>query len=134
MRFLKPAEDEMLDAARYYELQAVGLGIDFIDKTDSAVESISANPEAWPVISDTTRRCLVYRFPYALLYRIDQDEIVIQATMHLRRHPPLLDKSPISSEVDFKVKNDTKPVCPSLHDGRSDTSGRTARWRRPLQL
>ena len=77
----------MLDVARYYELQAVGLGMDFLDKIDSAVESISTNPEAWPVIRDSIRRRLVYRFPYALLYRIDQDEIVIQATMHLSRHP-----------------------------------------------
>lgn len=87
IRFLKPAEDEMLDAARYYELQAPGLGDDFLDKIDSAVEDISANPEAWPVIRNNTRRRLVYRFPYALLYRIDPDEIVIQATMHLHRHP-----------------------------------------------
>jgi len=87
VRFLKPAEDEMLDAACYYELQVVGLGKVFLDKIDSALEDISSLPKAWPVIRNNTRRRLICRFPYALLYRIDPDEIVIQATMHLRRHP-----------------------------------------------
>ena len=35
VRFLQPAEQEMLDAAQYYELQASGLGLDFLDKIDS---------------------------------------------------------------------------------------------------
>lgn len=87
VQFLNPAEQEMLDAARYYELQALGLGDDFLDKLDSAVLDISNNPEAWPVIRFEIRRRLVHRFPYALLYRVDPDEIVVLATMHLHRHP-----------------------------------------------
>ena len=77
----------MLDAARYYELQAPGLGGDFLDKIDAAVRDIGAHPERWPVVRFNIRRRLVHRFPYAILYRIDSDEVVILATMHLRRHP-----------------------------------------------
>ena len=87
VRFLRPAELEMLDAARYYELQASGLGGDFLDKIDSAVQDIGMHPERWPVIRFNIRRRLIHRFPYALLYRIDPEEIVIQAIMHLHRRP-----------------------------------------------
>ena len=87
VRFLRPAELEMLDAARYYELQATGLGADFIDKIGAAIQDISENPERWPIIKDSIRRRLVRRFPYALLYRVDPDEVIVQATMHLRRRP-----------------------------------------------
>ena len=87
VRFLLPAELEMLDAARYYNLQALGLGDDFLIKIDSAVQDIGSNPERWPIIRSNVRRRLVCRFPYALLYRVDPEEIVIQATMHLHRHP-----------------------------------------------
>ena len=87
VRFLRPAELEMLDAAKYYELQATGLGADFLDKIDAAIQDISENPERWPIIKDSVRRRLVYRFPYALLYRVDPDEVLVQATMHLRRRP-----------------------------------------------
>ncbi len=87
IRFLAPAEQEMMDAARYYEMQASGLGSDFLDKIDSAIQDISEQPERWPVLRLEVRRRLIHRFPYALLYRIDSCEIVILATMHLHRHP-----------------------------------------------
>ena len=87
VRFLRPAELEMLDAAKYYELQATGLGEDFLDKIDTAIQDISENPERWPIVRGRVRRRLVHRFPYALLYSVDPDEVVIQATMHLHRRP-----------------------------------------------
>ena len=87
VRFLRPAELEMLDAARYYERQASGLGDDFLDKIDAAVRDIGEHPERWPLVRLNIRRRLVHRFPYALLYRVDPDDVVIQATMNLHRRP-----------------------------------------------
>ncbi len=87
VRFLRPAELELLDAAQYYELQATGLGTEFLDKIDAAIEDIRKHPDRWPILKTNIRRRLVHRFPYALLYRVDSDEIIIQATMHLRRRP-----------------------------------------------
>lgn len=87
IRFLRPAELEMLDAAHYYELQRKGLGSVFLDKIDDAIHDIRENPERWPVLRNNIRRRLIHHFPYALLYRIDEDEIIIQATMHLHRRP-----------------------------------------------
>jgi plasmid stabilization system protein ParE len=87
VRFLLSAESEMLDAAHYYELQAIGLGVDFLDKIDSAVQDIAENPDRWPIIRLHIRRRLIHRFPFGLLYRIDPDEIIILATMHLHQHP-----------------------------------------------
>lgn len=87
VRFLQPAEQEMLDAAQYYELQASGLGLDFLDKIDSAVIDISQHPERWPIIQLNIRRRLVFRFPYSLLYRVDTEEAVVLAVAHQQRHP-----------------------------------------------
>jgi toxin ParE1/3/4 len=87
VRFLRPAELEMLDAAHYYELQAAGLGLDFLDKIDFAIQDITDDPMRWPVIRPHIRRRLIHRFPYGLIYRIDPDEVLILATMHLHRHP-----------------------------------------------
>lgn len=87
VRFLRPAEQEMLDAALFYELQSPGLGCDFLEKIDSAVCDIGAHPDRWPVVLYDIRRRLIHRFPYALLYRVDADEVVILATMHLHKRP-----------------------------------------------
>ena len=40
VRFLRPAELELLDAAQYYETQAPGLGLEFLNKIDAAIVDI----------------------------------------------------------------------------------------------
>ena len=87
VNLLQPAEQEMLDAAAYYELQVVGLGSAFLDKVDTAIEDIAKHPEHWPVLGSNIRRRLLHRFPYAILYRIDPNEVVVLAVSHLRRRP-----------------------------------------------
>jgi len=87
VRMVQPAEQEMVDAAGYYEVQVSGLGQDFLAKVASAVADIAENPDRWPVVRLNVRRRLVHRFPYALLYRVDPDEVVVLAVAHLHRHP-----------------------------------------------
>lgn len=87
VRFLSISKQEMINSAIFYETQARGLGNDFLDKIDNAVDDVSKNPDRWPIINKNIRRRLVQRFPYCILYRIDSEEIVILAVMHLRRRP-----------------------------------------------
>jgi plasmid stabilization system protein ParE len=87
VRFLLPAELEMVDGAEYYESQAAKLGANFLAAVELAITDIAAHPDRWPVVRGAIRRRLVRRFPYGVLYRDDPDEIVVLAVMHLRRHP-----------------------------------------------
>ena len=48
--FLPEAEQEMLEAARYYESQASGLGIDYLSEIERAVVAISESPMIWPIL------------------------------------------------------------------------------------
>ena len=86
-RFLLPAEIEMLEAAVHYGTQVEGLGTAFLASVESAVQDIAERPGAWPPVGNGIRKRQVYRFPYAVLYRIDPLEIVIVAVMHQRRRP-----------------------------------------------
>jgi plasmid stabilization system protein ParE len=86
-RLLLPAEEEMLDAAFYYEQQSTGLGQDFLRKVQNAVEEIVQHPTRWPKVRGNIRRRMIHRFPYAVLYEDQPHEILIIAVMHLRRHP-----------------------------------------------
>ncbi|MBI5025569.1 MAG: type II toxin-antitoxin system RelE/ParE family toxin [Nitrospirae bacterium] len=85
--FLPEAEEEMYEAARYYESQASGLGIDYLSEVERAVASIAESPETWPKFDGELRRRLVRRFPFGILYYIESEEIVIVAVAHLRRRP-----------------------------------------------
>lgn len=85
--FLDPAEEEMIEAASYYESKAASLGDYFIDEVQHAVERIIDNPGSGRVIRGKVRRRLLQRFPFGILYRIEPEGIVIVAVMHLRRRP-----------------------------------------------
>lgn len=86
-RFLFPAEIEMFDAAVFYEKQVAHLGDSFLSILETAVSDLCAQPESWPDIGDGVRKRPLRRFPYSVLYRIDEEEIVIVAVMHQRRRP-----------------------------------------------
>jgi toxin ParE1/3/4 len=85
--FLPQAEQEMLEAARFYESQTAGLGVDYLSEVERAVQTIAESPTTWPVIEGELRRRLIRRFPFGILYRIEPEEIVIIAVAHLRCRP-----------------------------------------------
>jgi hypothetical protein len=85
--FHPEAEEEFLEAINYYEDRERGLGYDFSIEVFATIQHIVIYPTAWPVIEEGVRRCLVHRFPYGVIYSIEQEEILILAVMHLRRHP-----------------------------------------------
>lgn len=87
LRLLQPAEQELFDAACYYESRSTGLGRDFLDLVEISLQELVHTPERWPIVEDGIRRRLIKRFPYSLLYRIEMAEVVILAVMHQKRHP-----------------------------------------------
>lgn len=87
VRFLEAARAELRGGVRFYNAQQAGLGHRFRDEVRATVERIRSLPEAWPPLSENTRRCLVHRFPYGLIYQVRDDEILIVAVAHLHREP-----------------------------------------------
>lgn len=86
-RFHPEAASEYEDAARYYARQTPGLEIRFIECVEAAVAGVADSPSQWALFEDDIRRCLVHVFPYAVLYTIEADEILIVAIMHCSREP-----------------------------------------------
>jgi toxin ParE1/3/4 len=85
--FHPEAEEEFKAAIDYYEAREPGLGYDFSAEVFTAIQNILHIPGAWPAIAEDVRRCLINRFPYGVLYSIEQSGIFVLAVMHLRRHP-----------------------------------------------
>jgi plasmid stabilization system protein ParE len=86
-RFHPEAFSEFQSAAVYYEKQQIGLGLRFSSAVQSAVDHIVDSPNAWRVLEDDVRRYLTKVFPYAVLYTIEKDYILIVAVMHCHREP-----------------------------------------------
>ncbi|MHB1017871.1 MAG: type II toxin-antitoxin system RelE/ParE family toxin [Coriobacteriia bacterium] len=80
--FLTAAVADVAEARDWYELQRPGLGDEFINAVDSAVDSILAFPGAHPAVYRGSRRFLLTRFPYCLYYRVDAAGILVVACLH----------------------------------------------------
>lgn len=83
--FLSSAEAEFAEAAAFYEAQSPGLGEDFIIEVERAVGGLSHNPELGTPYVEDTRRALVRRFPFNVVYLDQAEQILILA--HQRRKP-----------------------------------------------
>lgn len=85
--FFDKAERELYEAVAYYEESSEGLGLEFSREVFATVSRILRFPEAWSPYSNRTRRCLLKRFPYGIVYRVAGNEVVIFAVMQLNRKP-----------------------------------------------
>jgi len=85
--FRPAAAADVEEAYRWYEDQRAGLGEEFLAAVSTGVEFLARYPEGFPVVYRQTRRANLHRFPYSLFYRIVDDQIIVVACMHGRRHP-----------------------------------------------
>ena len=86
-RFLSPAEEEMTEAALFYDSRSDGLGSDFLDDVQRAVDRLSDYPHSGEPIDSAFKRTLLHRFPFSLIYAVEQTGIVIVAVAHYGRVP-----------------------------------------------
>jgi plasmid stabilization system protein ParE len=89
---LDDAEDELIEAQRWYEKQRTGLGEEFRIAIEEAVARLLKTPSlGLPIIdfpeSYGVRRVLVKRFPYAIVFFEQSDELWIVAFAHHHRRP-----------------------------------------------
>ena len=87
VRIISSAKAELNEAVAYYNEQCPGLGFEFAAEVKAAVARITDFPDAWPRFSPRSRRCLLDRFPYGILYHQSEKELLVLAIMHLKRAP-----------------------------------------------
>lgn len=87
IKLLETAQTEIDEAYTYYESQAKGLGSKFLDEIFGVIKSIKTHPKAWPNFSKRTKRCISPKFPYAVIYQLRDNIILIVAVAHLHRKP-----------------------------------------------
>jgi toxin ParE1/3/4 len=64
-----------------------GLGLEFLLEVKSAESKIQKHPDTWQNYEEGTKRFLLKKFPYAIIYLISEDRIQIIAVAHCKRKP-----------------------------------------------
>ena len=81
------AEADLDEARAWYETQRSGLGDELLDCVREVFNRLRRTPHLYGKVFQELRLALVRRFPYAIAYRIDDDQITILAIYHTRRDP-----------------------------------------------
>lgn len=92
LRIHRLAEDELADAALWYEARQSGLGTSLLDLIDGTVERlltgiVPSSPAPGVGRAKGARRVLIRRFPYSIVFYERKEEIVIIAFAHSSRRP-----------------------------------------------
>jgi len=87
LEYLDEALQEAEAAARWYAERSDTAAVGFSDEVDAAESAIARLPEAWPRFDYGTRRSLLRRYPFSIIYRVEADRVLIVAVAHGHRRP-----------------------------------------------
>lgn len=87
VRFLEVARQEIAEAAEYYAAISPKLGQAFKWELRQMLRRVATMPTAWPPAGEGTRKCLMSRFPYLLIYAPLPDEVLVLTVGHQHRQP-----------------------------------------------
>jgi hypothetical protein len=81
------ADEELAAAALWYEARQPGLGDDFLGDFELALSRVIQKPQRPRLIQGKNRKLNFRRFPYAIVYELQDDILFVKAVMHLHRRP-----------------------------------------------
>ena len=92
IRILEEASDEAVAAAAWYDREKPGLGVEFEQALDGALDLLEEDLAPLvpvPGVSGTkgAKRLLLRRFPYSIVIRESGDEYLVIAVAHQHRRP-----------------------------------------------
>lgn len=87
VQFIEPARLEVLAEVAYYHRVEEGLGTKFLEAVEDATARALTYPLAGSPVQYKTRRVFLRDFPFALIYRSDDQGITVYALAHHARRP-----------------------------------------------
>lgn len=84
------AQQELIEAALWYDEQRPGLGDEFIDTVVARVNDLRDDPQRFPTAYGDVQQAILRRFPFAIYYRNMEDRILVLSVFHSSRNPESL--------------------------------------------
>lgn len=82
---LTPAQEELGEAVVFYGNRRHGLGTAFLNEVKRGYAQLRRDPLIGSPIEDGERKYVLQGYPYNLIYRVDENTIVILAVAHHSR-------------------------------------------------
>jgi len=81
------ALDEIQSAASWYSDRSESAAAAFVTELDKAIALIAEAPFRWPIAKNGARKFILNRFPFAVVYRVNESRLQILAVAHGHRRP-----------------------------------------------
>jgi toxin ParE1/3/4 len=81
------ARADVKSAVAWYQERSPRAALDFIEELHQAARIIRKAPDRWPLGKNNTRRFLLWRFPFSIIYSEHQSLITVWAVAHASRTP-----------------------------------------------
>ncbi len=85
--FTSFAKSELEEATAFYELEYKGLEKRFKQEVKKSIKRIIEYPKVYSIERGDIRKCLLHKFPYKILYSVEDNHILVIAIAHLHRKP-----------------------------------------------
>ena len=92
LRIKEEALEDLQQAYSYYEENRTGLGEDFLLSVEASFNRISRYPKSFRVRYKKFRADWLNRFPYLIIFRIEEYEVVVFKVYHTSRNPSIWKK------------------------------------------
>ncbi len=81
------SKDDVELSFAWYERQRRGLGFEFLDCVEAALQNIIDYPEMYQILYSCFRGCTIRRFPFSIFYTIEDNVIAVHSVFDNRQDP-----------------------------------------------
>lgn len=86
------AKQDVIEIVDWYDYKQLGLGDRFYKELLTEFERIKKNPAIFPFYKKDFRRVVIKHFPYLIIFKLTEKEIIIYAVVYGGRNPELINK------------------------------------------
>jgi plasmid stabilization system protein ParE len=87
VRFHPAAAQEAESTYDWYAARDLAAAHGFREELREAIEAVAADPRTWPRYGSRTRRYVLPRYPFSLVYILRAADVEVVAVAHGRRRP-----------------------------------------------
>jgi plasmid stabilization system protein ParE len=87
LQFLPEVEEDLIGGYVWYGAKSAGVGEEFLRVFYAGANEILRNPMLCQKVYGEFRRRLLRRFPYAIYFTIEGDQIIVVGVFHCARDP-----------------------------------------------
>lgn len=87
LQFFEAAEQEVEAHREWYRKRSESAEAGFLRELDHAIDQVSEAPHQWPPFLDGTHRYVFPKYPFSLVYFVEDDIVNVVAVAHESRRP-----------------------------------------------